>query len=291
MNAFNLESTRREFDATMRLALADAASGRLSHGMLLRLARVREGDTVRFCLDRMSDPSLEEPEEVLLAALLGQTSDVIRAIEQVAARSAAGVVLRAAFPRESNKGIAARSATRIAAEDVPVVVEALDRLDAGAEREALPFLLCLLALDAPNLQSKAAKLIAKLDLGLVYVGRLVRHRIARVRANAVEALVERPAEAVEILKLAAGDPDRRVRSLAALGLCNAGHPLGEALLVAALQHEDPKERRSAVWALTRTGLSGFEQRLEQLAREDPDARVRQLAAAPQGSVACRSAQA
>jgi hypothetical protein len=239
----------------------------------------------------MSDPSLEAPEENLLAALLCRTSEVIRVAERLATLGGAGSALRAAFPPEPDKSVVASPNVGIAAEDVPAVIDALERFDSATEPELLPVLLCLLAVGGPNLQSKVAKLIAKLDGGLVYVGRLMRHRIARVRANALEALLDRPSEAVEIFKLAAGDSDRRVRSVAALGLSNAGHPLGEALLSAAIAHSDPQERCSAVWALARSGSNHLEQRLEQLAREDPDARVRQLAAASQESAGCHPSEA
>src|SRR5881296_2862996 len=98
-NETSADPRQDEFDSVLRLAILDALAGRLRHEMLARLAATHENDTVRFCLRRLADPSLDAAEESLLVGLLmrsRQVQGVLARLSELAAGSAVafGILFR-----------------------------------------------------------------------------------------------------------------------------------------------------------------------------------------------------
>ena len=277
-NETSADSSQGEFDAELRLAILDALAGRLRHEILGRLAAAHENDTVRFCLRRLADPSLDAAEENLLVGLLmrsRQVNEVLARLSELAAGSAGafGILFK-----EAGKSFETRLALAVGGEELARLMRALDLVETRIEPDAaLPFLLMILGLDVPRLQSKAAVLIAKRDAELIYANRLMRHPVARVRANALEAMLDGGSRILDLLRLAAADPDSRVRTLAGVGLCRLGEPSGESVLLEAVRSPEPKLRRAGVWGLGMAARHDFEPILERLAADDPDLEVRLLA--------------
>ncbi len=252
---------------------------RIPHQLFARLARRKE-EALQYCIRRMNDPGLGRSEEASLALLLQRTGwlkDLLDALlhadKQVAA-TVAGVLER------SERGLDLKLAVHLQSEDASVVMRSLELIEViGKSRQMVPVLFGLLSHDDPRIQSKAALVVEKLDHDFLYTRQLMRHSDARVRANALQAISDRAdPRTMEFLRQGAEDADHRVRSLAAVGLCRIGDPLGWETLFKMIQDPRVSERRSAAWALGRCGTIESLPRLEGVLRDDGDERVRSLAA-------------
>ncbi|HOI54689.1 MAG TPA: hypothetical protein PLP01_05535, partial [Phycisphaerae bacterium] len=99
---------------------------------------------------------------------------------------------------------------------------------------------------------------------------------ARVRANAVEALDRRHADADVFLPLVR-DQNCRVRANAAMALLERDRPEGRQLLRDMFAAGEA-DRLSALWVFSRARPQGFAKTAELLTRRDPSDRVRLKAA-------------
>ena len=279
-----LESEAKEvesgsFGKVIAAAMTATRQGGISPDLLRGLARY-EDETLQYYIRRMSDPNLSQSEEASLARLLQKAGliqklvDTLLVTDRRSAATVAGVLQR------TERWLDRRLAAHVQSENPSVVMRSLELLEAiDVSKQLVPILFGLLSHSDPKIKSKAALVVQKLDNNFVYTQRLLRHSDARVRANAVEALAGRAdARAHEFLLQGAGDPDHRVRSLAAVGLCRVGNPLGRQLLFRMIQDPSVIERRSAAWALGMWGTFECLQALESAARDDVDIRVRELAA-------------
>jgi hypothetical protein len=160
------------------------------------------------------------------------------------------------------------------------VAAALDviRLASAAEVFAEP--LRRLAADARDVrvQSAAVTLVgATASPGAWETLRMaLTARDARVRANAVEALDRRHAEADVFLPLVR-DQNCRVRANAAMALLERDRPEGRQLLRDMFAAGEA-DRLSALWVFSRVRPQGFAKTAELLTRRDPSDRVRRKAA-------------
>ncbi len=269
-----------EFDRSLSQGVRDVREGCMTVQILLRLARTRDEYAVQYCLRRMADPNLDAWEEQLLARVLQRSEAVQELVSSLANLDPEYTEVLARVFRHADEGWQTKVPVHLHSPDVSMVLRLLDLLEKTEDcRGLLPLLFALLTLDAPQIQSKAALLIESLDRELAYTRRLLRHPIARVRANTVEALVQRnDSRARDYFRQCTTDPHHRVRVLAAVGLCRAGDPLGWEILTNMIQHPTPIERRSGVWGLGMCGSSQHLRLLDKLEQTDPDPRVRQLAA-------------
>jgi HEAT repeat protein len=227
----------------------------------------------------MADPNLEAWEEQLLAGIL-QNSEIVQDFVCGLPKMIPGCaeVLSRVFRQAEQRwemGLPARPPSQ----DFFPLLRLLSMLGSVEEsRGLLPFLIAVLTLDAPKVQSKAALLIQAVDRELAYTRRLLRHPIPGVRANTMEALLrQNDGRAVAFFRRGTTDICSRVRALAAAGLWNAGDSYGLELLMDLICNPNPAERRSGVLAL---GLCANDDQLvllDFLERDDPDPRVRQLA--------------
>jgi hypothetical protein len=99
---------------------------------------------------------------------------------------------------------------------------------------------------------------------------------ARVRANALEALDRRDAEA-ELFLPFTNDSNNRVRANAALALIERSRPEGRETLREMLKAGEA-ERLSALWVFSKARPQGFVKTAELLSRQDPSGTVRHKAA-------------
>jgi len=198
--------------------------------------------------------------------------------ERVARRGLAAAERRKLQTAE--RGLDLKIAPFLQSEENAVVMHSLELLEVIAEsKQIVPLLFGLISSDNPKIQSKAALIIQKLDSEQAYTRRLLQHPDARVRANALQGIVDRANDqGGEFLLQGLADTDHRVRTLAAVGLSRLGDPQGLQTLFRMLRHPKPIERRSAAWGLGVCGNASALPRLEVLARGDPDERVRELAA-------------
>jgi HEAT repeat protein len=156
-------------------------------------------------------------------------------------------------------------------------LELLEVIDMS--RQLVPILFGLLSHEDPKIQSKASLVVQRLDIEFVYTRRLLQHSDARVRANAIQGIANRAdPRSLVYLRQGGEDPDHRVRSQAAIGLCRIGDPAGRQILFRMIQHPSAVERRSAAWAMGNCGTFESITLLEMAVRNDPDERVRELAA-------------
>src|SRR5881628_719330 len=276
-NGFTLaEVEEQHLDQTLSETIRDVHSGSLTAHVLLRFARSRGEHTVQYCLRRMANPNLETWEEQLLAAIL-QNSEIVqdfvcRLPKMIPACSE---VLGRVFKQAGQRwemGLPVRPQSQ----DFFPLLRLLSMLESVEEsRGLLPFLIAMLTLDAPKVQSKAALLIQAVDRELAYTRRLLRHPIAGVRANTMEALLrQNDGRAVAFFRRGTTDTCSRVRALAAAGLWNAGDSYGLELLMDLVCNPNPAERRCGVLALGLCASPDHLDLLDFLERDDPDPRVR-----------------
>ncbi len=272
------ESPSCDLDRLISEAMRASDQKRIPPELLARLAR-REEEALQYCIRRLSDPDLSRSEEASLTLLLQRTGwlkDLLNALLQAdpqVAETVAGVLER------TERGLDLKLAVHLQSENTSVVMRSLQLIEViGKSRQMVPVLFGLLSHDDPRIQSKAALVVEKLDHDFLYTRQLMRHSDARVRANALQAISDRAdPRTMEFLRQGAEDGDHRVRSLAAVGLCRIGDPLGWEILFKMIQDPRVSERRSAAWALGRCGTIESLPRLESVLRDDTDERVRVLA--------------
>jgi len=169
----------------------------------------------------------------------------------------------AAITRNGSTGMAER------------LLEILDEISDG--KRILPSLMRLLRTDNPYLRSKAVLMIGRSGRSLSWIKKRLEESDTRVRANAVEAMwgVEMP-DARELLEWAARDNNNRVVGNALVGLYRLGEisPLAE--LVRLAGHNSPQFRRTAAWAMGKTGDPRFSEVLGRMIA-DPSGEVRKVA--------------
>ena len=103
-------------------------------------------------------------------------------------------------------------------------------------------------------------------------------RDRRVLANAVEALEESGhRQILRLLEPLMKHPDNRVRANAAKGAWMLGYEGGRAVLAEMLRHRKPEMRLSGLWGLRQIGKSDELELIKDLAKNDPDERVRRSA--------------
>jgi len=268
------------FSQQLRSMMEAVHEGRTPSDVLLRFARSHEQEAVRYCVQRMTEPDLSLMEEMMIARLLQQAGLVqqfVGALLSLDPRAAQNLARKL---QTAERGLDLKIAPFLQSEDNSIVMHSLELLEVIAEsKQIVPLLFGLISSDNPRIQSKAALIIQKLDSEQAYTRRLLQHPDARVRANALQGIVDRANDqGGEFLLQGLADTDHRVRTLAAVGLSRLGDPQGLQTLFRMLRHPKPIERRSAAWGLGVCGNASALPRLEVLARGDPDERVRELAA-------------
>ena len=270
-----------EFSERLVSTMEAVQQGRTTSDVLLRLARSHESQTLAYCTRRMTEPGLTLMEELIIVRLLQQTGLVQQYIENLLSldREAAQNLVRKL--QNSERGLDLKIAPFLQSEDHTVVMRSLELLEViGESKQLVPLLFSLINSESPRIQSKAALIIQKLDTENAYTRRLLQHPDARVRANTLQAIVERAGEqGPDLLRQGLADPDHRVRTLAAIGLSRLGDPAGIQALLKMLRHSNAIERKSAAWGLGVCGNAAVLPKLEIMARSDPDERARELAAA------------
>lgn len=107
----------------------------------------------------------------------------------------------------------------------------------------------------------------------------LRHRYARVRANAVEALIRIEQPATDLIDAMTSCRENRPRANAVWGLLRAQPQAGARKLRAMLTDPDPLHRVSAVWVASRARATPVLNDLRRLAEQDRISEVRTRAAA------------
>ncbi|HYK91766.1 MAG TPA: HEAT repeat domain-containing protein [Acidobacteriota bacterium] len=281
MNLSELESGKSRDCAVDRL-MAEIFRAldqrRIPEELLLRLAR-SEPETLHYCIDRMSDPDMSREEGAALTRILQRTGWIQKLMDALFSVDRETAVRVAAVLQKAERGLDLKLAVHLQSENPGIVMRSLELIEViGNSRRLVPVLFGLLAHEDPRIQSKAALVVEKMDHDFLYTRQLLRHSDGRVRANALQAIADRAdPETVEFLRQGAADVDHRVRSLAAVGLCRIGDPLGWQILSTMIQDSRVAERRSAAWAMGRCGSKETLAGLETVARNDSDERVRALA--------------
>jgi HEAT repeat protein len=271
-------SQKGDFDKLIAEAIRTADQRRIPPELLLRLAR-SEAESLRYCIRRMAASNLSRSEEASLVRLLHRTGWVQKLLDALLFTDPETAATVATVLQRAERGLDLRLAAHLQSEDPSIVMRSLELVEViGKSRQMVPVLFGLLGHDDPRIQSKAALVVEKLDHDFLYTRQLLRHSDARVRANALEAIADRADKrTIEFLRQGAEDADHRVRSLAAVGLCRIGDPLGWKILLKMIQDPRVIERRSAAWAMGRCGTIESLPGLEIAARDDADERVRELA--------------
>ncbi len=206
-------------------------------------------------LERLCDPAAISPAEAL---------EIARRIQKLDARFDSRV-LRQISGGGSGGALNEKTAERLL-EMVPSFSD-LGRM--------LPLLAPLLRHANPRIRSKAVLLAGRAGMGSKLAETCLRHDDKRVRANAVEALWESPAnDARAILYEAASDSNNRVAANAVMGLYKLGDTRAIGLVEKMARHSSEAFRGSAAWVVKETGDPRFLKTLGKLV-SDGDAKVRQ----------------
>ncbi len=273
------DATSPDFAQRLLSTVEAVQQGRTTSDVLLRFVRSHEAQTLQYCILRMTDPGVDLMEEMLIVRLLQQAGMVQQFIESLLAldREAAQNLVRKL--QSAERGFDLKIAPFLQSEDHSVVMRSLELLEViGDSKQLVPLLFSLINSDNAKIQSKAAAVIQKLDTENAFTRRLLQHPDARVRANTLQAIVERQSnQGLEYLQQGLTDPDHRVRTLASVGLSRLGDPAGMQMLLKMLRHPASIERKSAAWGLGVCGSASTIPKLEVIARTDPDERVRELA--------------
>ena len=283
--------SNRGLDKIISEAMLAGDQGRMPADLLIRLTRFEE-ETLRCCIRRLADPNLGEPEGASLVRLLDRAGLVQKMMDNLLTADRQSATAVAAVLQRQSRGLDLKLASHLQSDDPAIVMRSLELLEViGQSKQLVPVLYSLLSRDDPKIQSKASLVVQKMDKEFVYTQKLLRHSDARVRANALEAIAgQADARALEFLRHGAEDPDHRVRSLAAVGLCRIGDALGMQILSRMIRNPSVLERRSAAWALGTCGGLEDLPRLESAANNDRDQRVRELAAEGIRKIRARAAE-
>jgi HEAT repeat protein len=268
-----------DFRATLSMVVANVHSGVLPISKAISLTQSNQKETAAFCFDRLSDPTLSRTEAETLLHLLEprETAALFAGLmferDEAAARRVAARINQAAA------GVQYQIAAKLQSADTRVVMRALELLEVTEpDRVVLPRLFAVVGRNLPGLTARAALLLQRLDTSSIYTGRLLQHPDARVRAGILQAILEsKGAKSLEYLRLCNGDPDNRIRSLAALGLHWQGEPSGIKKLLEMARDPNAAVRWSAVWALGICRCAEAALLVRWLKENDPDERVREQA--------------
>ncbi len=107
----------------------------------------------------------------------------------------------------------------------------------------------------------------------------------RVQANAVEALeAANPPDMLNILEGKLSSPNNRIRANAIKAILRPQYTLALKALAAMLDHPDPTFRRSALWAVLKTTPFHLGAKVNNLAKNDPDPEIRDIASQAMGAM-------
>ncbi len=270
-----------DFSKVISAALRAVRQGRMPAELLIDLVLERTDEALQYFVREMSRADLDGQDEEVIARALQQSGTTHQLTESLFSleKVAAGILARRL--KKLDAGLDLRVAVYLKSADAQTTMRALELLEEmEVNRQLIPLLFSLLSAETPQVQSKAATLLQKLDTDLVYARRVLQHTDPRVRANALQAIADRSdSRSIELFKECVSDPDNRVRTLAAVGLARTKNPLGMKVLREMLLDSSSIERRSAAWGLGACGDAAARGLLDGASRSDPDARVRELAAA------------
>lgn len=279
MNELTNITSDPSFGATLSTIVASVHSGAFPISKAIALTQSHETETAAFCFDRLSDPTLTVAEAETLLHLLEPRETAALFVELMFEQDEAAAKRVAARINQSAAGVQYQIAARLQSADTKAVMRALELLEVlEPDKVVLPRLFAVVGRNVPGLTAKAALLLQRLDTSSIYTGRLLQHPDPRVRACILQAILEsKGAKSLEYLRLCNGDPDNRIRSLAALGLHWQGEPSGIKRLLEMARDPNAAVRWSAVWALGICRCAEAALLVRWLQENDPDARVRQQA--------------
>jgi HEAT repeat protein len=275
-----LEGEAAEFSRALAQAQKQFGTGSLPPEIALRLTRTRESEAAQFCLNRLAENSPVQSDLDLVRQLCQIEGAANRLVDLLLRENSSTAKTVALALVKLGTSFQQKFASRLNSDDLAVVANAIDILELlGDNKLIVPALFSLLNRPSSDIRAKAASLIQKLDTRFVYTRRLLRHSDPRVRASTLQSIMGRSEPQVgDYLSLCSADPDSRIRSLAALGLCRRGDPTGKKVLSEMLKDPDPLTRLRAVWALGIEADSEIAPVLETLQRDNPDEQVRKQAA-------------